>query len=124
MLSQKVDAEEDGYVAVSEWMGMNLNSDVVFLSACETGLGKCQAGEGLVGIPYALTIAGNKDTVMSLWKVYDAYTPEFVSTFFKKLKEFKTAFIAINATKREFLRKSDAMYSEPAVWLAFVLYGF
>ena len=123
MLSQKVDAAEDGYVTIGEWMGMNLNSDVVFLSACETGLGEYQAGEGIVGIPYALTIAGNQNTVMSLWKVYDEYTPEFVTTFFKKMKEGKTAFIAINETKREFLRSNDAMYRDPAVWSAFVLYG-
>ena len=103
---------------------MDLNSDVVFLSACETGLGEYQAGEGIVGIPYALTIAGNKNTVMSLWKVYDAYTPEFVGTFFKKMKEGKSAFIAINETKREFLKNPDAMYRDPAVWSAFVLYGF
>lgn len=124
VLSQGVDKNEDGYVTIGEWAGMDLNSDVVFLSACETGLGEYQAGEGIVGIPYALTIAGNKNTVMSLWKVYDAYTPEFVSTFFKKMKEGKSAFIAINETKREFLKNPDAMYRDPAVWSAFVLYGF
>ena len=124
VLSQGVDKNEDGYVTIGEWAGMDLNSDVVFLSACETGLGEYQAGEGIVGIPYALTIAGNKNTVMSLWKVYDAYTPEFVGTFFKKMKEGKSAFIAINETKREFLNNPDAMYRDPAVWSAFVLYGF
>lgn len=124
VLSQGVDKNEDGYVTIGEWAGLDLNSDVVFLSACETGLGEYQAGEGIVGIPYALTIAGNKNTVMSLWKVYDVYTPEFVSTFFNKMKEGKSALIAINETKREFLKNTDEMYSDPSVWSAFVLYGF
>ena len=124
VLSQGVDANEDGYVTIGEWAGLDLNSDVVFLSACESGLGDYQAGEGIVGIPYALTIAGNKNTVMSLWKVYDAYTPEFVATFFKKMQEGKSAVIAINETKREFLKSDNPMYRDPAVWSAFVMYGF
>ena len=124
VLSQGVDNDEDGYVTIGEWTSMNLNSDVVFLSACETGLGEYQAGEGIIGIPYALTIAGNKNTVMSLWKVYDAYTPEFVATFFKKMKEGNSAFIAINDTKREFLKSSNEMQRDPSIWSAFVLYGF
>lgn len=53
-----------------------------------------------------------------------AYTPEFVSTFFKKMKQGKSALIAINETKREFLKNTDEMYNDPSVWSAFVLYGF
>lgn len=124
VLSQGVDAKEDGYVTIGEWMGLNLNSDLVFLSACESGLGEYQAGEGIIGIPYALTIAGNKNTVMSLWKVYDVATAEFVSTFFKKIREGKSSFIALNETKREFLKSENPLYKNPAVWSAFLLYGF
>ena len=122
VLSQGVDAKEDGYVTVGEWMGLNLNSDLVFLSACESGLGEYQAGEGIIGIPYALTIAGNKDTVMSLWKVQDTTTAEFVSTFFNKVSEGKSALIALNETKREFLK--NPQYQNPAIWAPFLLYGF
>ena len=87
-------------------------------------MGKYQAGEGIVGIPYALTIAGNKNTVMSLWKVYDEATVEFVSTFFKKIRAGKSSFIALNETKRELLKSDNQIYSNPAVWASFLLYGF
>ena len=117
------DNETDGYVTVSEWMGYKLNSNLVYLSACESGLGGYQAGEGIVGIPYALTIAGNKDTVMSLWKVDDEASAEFSSTFFQKLSQGKSEVIALNETKREFISTNDPKYSDPSIWAAFLLYG-
>ena len=124
VLSQGMsDKYNDGYVTIGEWMGYNLNSDLVYLSACESGLGEYQAGEGIVGIPYALTIAGNKDTVMSLWKVNDEATAEFSSTFFKKLSEGKSEILALNETKREFMSNPNAKFNSPSVWAAFLLYG-
>ena len=61
---------------------------------------------------------------MSLWKVYDEATAEFVSTFFKKVSDGKSAFIALNETKREFLIGNNPLYKNPAIWAAFLLYGF
>ena len=123
VLSQGLDKNNDGYVTVGEWMGYNLNSDLVYLSACESGLGEYQAGEGIVGIPYALTVAGNKDTVMSLWKVNDEATAEFSASFFKKLSEGQSEVKALNDTKREFLSNPNAKFNSPSVWAAFLLYG-
>lgn len=117
------DADTDDRVTVGEWMGYDLRSDLIYLSACESGRGDYQAGEGIIGIPYALTVAGNKDTVMSLWKVKNDATAEFTSTFFEKLRDGKTESAALNETKREFLRKSDLIYRDPSVWAAFLLYG-
>lgn len=124
VLSQQFnDAEHDGYITVGEWMGYDLRSDLIYLSACESGLGGEQAGEGIVGIPYALTVAGNKDTVMSLWKVYDTATAEFTSAVFEKLSRGQSEVAALNETKREFLNHNNHVYRNPAVWAAFVLYG-
>ena len=104
-------------------MSYDLRSNLVYLSACESGLGGYQAGEGIVGIPYALTVAGNKDTVMSLWKVYDTATAEFTSAVFEKLRRGQSEVAALNETKREFLNHNNHVYRNPAVWAAFVLYG-
>ena len=124
VLSQGLnDIENDGYVTVGEWMGYNLNSDLVCLSACQSGLGEYQSGEGIIGIPYALTVAGNKDTLMSLWEVDDKATVEFMATFFKKLSDGESEIVALNETKREFLRKPRAKLKNPSVWAAFLLYG-
>ncbi len=123
VLSQGVDVKDDGYITVGEWMGYDLHSNLVYLSACESGLGGYQKGEGIIGIPYALTIAGNKDTVMSLWKVNDEATAEFTSAVFEKLSKGKSEVTALNETKREFLQSGNPKYRDPSVWAAFVLYG-
>lgn len=124
VLSQQFnDNETDGYITVGEWMGYDLRSNLVYLSACESGLGGYQAGEGIVGIPYALTVAGNKDTVMSLWKVDDEATAEFTSAVFDKLSKGKSEVAALNETKREFLSSDNYKYNNPSVWAAFLLYG-
>ena len=124
VLSQQfTDEDNDGYVTVGEWMSYDLRSNLIYLSACESGRGSYQAGEGIVGIPYALTIAGNKDTVMSLWKVNDEATAEFTSAVFEKLSRGETEVTALNETKREFLKQANPLYRSPSVWAAFLLYG-
>ena len=124
VLSQGLhDENYDGYVTVGEWFGYNLNSDLVYLSTCESGLGDYQIGEGIIGIPYALTVSGNKDTIMTLWKINDEAAAKFASTFFQKLKDGKSELQAINETKREFLKSDNPNLKNPAVWSAFVLYG-
>ena len=112
VLSQQfTDEDNDGYVTVGEWMSYDLRSNLIYLSACESG------------IPYALTIAGNKDTVMSLWKVNDEATAEFTSAVFEKLSRGETEVSALNETKREFLKQANPLYRSPSVWAAFLLYG-
>ena len=115
-------APENGYITVSKWMGYNLRSDLVYLSACQTGLGKALDGEGIIGIPYALCIAGNQDTVMTLWETDDEKARAFSVSFFKKLRLGQGPVQALSATKREFLhgRGSDR---NPNSWAAFLLYG-
>ena len=124
VLSQNATSREnDGYITVGEWMTYTLNSDLVYLSACETGLGRYQSGEGIVGIPYALCVAGNCDTVMSLWKADDESAAVFSASFFEKLVAGKSAVEAINETKRELMTSSNPKHREPSIWSAFVLYG-
>lgn len=117
------DEENDGSITVGEWMNYDLRSNLIYLSACETGLGDYRTGEGIVGIPYALTVAGNKDTVMSLWQVYDEASIDFTFSVFEKLKAGQTEVFALNETKREFLNHKNPIYRNPSVWAAFLLYG-
>lgn len=116
-------ARTNGYVTVSKWMGYDLHSDLVYLSACESGLGKDEAGEGIIGLPYALCIAGNQDTVMSLWKINDAASARFSAGFFQKIKAGMGPLKALNAMKREFMKSSRNDLSDPSVWSTFLLYG-
>ncbi|MDM8561399.1 CHAT domain-containing tetratricopeptide repeat protein [Candidatus Parabeggiatoa sp. HSG14] len=112
----------DGYVTAGEWPGYNLKSDLMVLSACETGLGSVVSGEGVMGLPYALYVAGNKNTILTLWSISDNVTAEFITSFFAKLKAGVGQVKALTATKREFLKRGGD-YSKPEYWAAFVLYG-
>lgn len=112
----------DGYLTVSEIPSYNLRSDFIFLSACDTGLGKVVQGEGILGIPFALYIAGNVDTIMTLWPIDDDSTAEFVKRFFTKIKNGISENAALSQTKREFI--SDNKYMQPVFWAPFILYGY
>jgi tetratricopeptide (TPR) repeat protein/CHAT domain-containing protein len=114
--------EIDGYVTAGEWPGYDLKSDLMVLSACETGVGSVVGGEGVMGLPYAFYVAGNKNTILTLWEISDNITTEFTTSFFAKLKAGVGQIEALTATKREFLKKGG-IYSNPKYWAAFVLYG-
>jgi len=109
----------DGYVTAGEWPAYNLKSDLMVLSACETGVGEVVSGEGVMGLPYAFYVAGNKNTLLTLWSISDEVTADFIFSFFRKLKMGIGQVEALTATKREFI---EAGYGE-AYWAAFVLYG-
>ncbi|HML88996.1 MAG TPA: CHAT domain-containing protein [Methylomusa anaerophila] len=112
----------DGFVTVTKWPGYSLNSDLVYLSACETGRGKFVPGEGVLGLTYVLYVAGNKNTVATLWKTLDDDSAvEFSKSFFAKLMTGQDQVRALNETKREFI--SGGRYSLPVYWAPFVLYG-
>ena len=122
VLTQKGNlGQSDGYITAGEWPLYDVRSDLTVLSACDTGVGRTQAGEGVMGLPYALFIAGNKNTLLSLWPVDDDATAEFMSCFFAKLKAGQTQPEALSQTKREFMQQ--AKWSAPKYWAAFVLYG-
>ncbi len=91
------------------------------LSACNTGVGKVVQGEGVMGLSYALYVAGNKNTVLSLWPVVDESTALFMTRFFERLKSGMPQTQALGETKREFLKHPQ--FNKPAFWAPFVMYG-
>lgn len=115
---------QQAYLLDADISGLQLRSDLVLLSACDTGLGRRQTGEGVVGLPYAFMLAGNINTLMSLWPVDDAGTAAFMPAFMAKARGGMDVVTALNATKREFAAGlHGARNRDPRIWAAFVQYG-
>ncbi|WP_157638193.1 CHAT domain-containing protein [Flexithrix dorotheae] len=113
--------KENGVLTAYEAMSLNLdNTELVILSACETGRGENKVGEGVYGLQRALLVAGTNSIIMSLFKVSDEATQKLMLYFYKNWLEKKmdkrTAFIE---AKKE-LRKE---YKDPIFWAAFIMIG-
>ena len=118
---QDVTPEDDGYVTAAEWAGYTLRSDLIVVSACETGVGRVVEGEGIAGLPYALFVAGNRNALLTLWPVADVSTAAFVERFFALLRAGRSQADALAAVKREFATRGR--FRAPAYWAPFVLWG-
>ena len=115
---------QEGYLNDVDVLDLQLNSSLVILSACDTAIGRNVRGEGIVGLPYAFVLAGNSNTLMSLWQVDDKGTAKFMSVFMGKVSKEIDLVTALNQTKREFAKGDygDA-FADPRIWAAFVQYG-
>lgn len=117
-------SQNDGYITAADWRAMSLHSDLIFLSACDTGLGQIVSGEGIIGLPLSMFAAGNQNTVLTLWPIYDESSSAFVVRFFEKVKSGAAFSEALARTKREFATGAAGIaWTAPAYWAPFILYG-
>jgi CHAT domain-containing protein/tetratricopeptide (TPR) repeat protein len=121
IFSQIQDSKDDGLLTVNEIMNLRYHARLIVLSACQTGLGKQERGEGISGLTRAVLYAGTAATVVSLWNVDDDGTKELMQRLYKHLIQKKeTIGEALRRAKQELL---ETEYGHPFFWAPFVMYG-
>jgi CHAT domain-containing protein len=124
-----LDPNDDGYLTAAEAVNLNLKgTELVVLSACSTGQGDVRTGEGVYGLQRSLTVAGARSTLLSLWKVDDAATAEFMGRFYQRLKAGEGRSNALAAVQEEFrsgeVQSTNGInWKEPYYWAAWQLVG-
>ncbi|MCP9826459.1 CHAT domain-containing tetratricopeptide repeat protein [Synechococcus sp. EJ6-Ellesmere] len=115
---------DDGYLTAAEAAGLQLEgTELVVLSACSTGQGDIRTGEGVYGLQRALTVAGARSTLLSLWKVDDRATAAFMEAFYTRLKTGAGRAEALAATQAEFRSHPIPAWRHPYYWAAWQLVG-
>jgi CHAT domain-containing protein len=125
----------DGKLTARDIYGLNLNADLVFLSACRSGMGKV-TGDGVLGLTRAFLYAGTRSVVATLWDVADEPTAKLVSSFYKNLSQNPDKAQALRSAQLSVLRQLRAgkmqvatrrgpltLPENPVFWASFVLIG-
>jgi CHAT domain-containing protein len=112
------DEESDGNLEVNEIFSMNLNADLVTLSACQTGLGHVTAGDEVVGLNRAFLYAGTHSLISTLWRVSDLSSAVLIKHFYRNY---------VGDNKAQSLRKAQlqvkSLSPHPSYWAGFILTG-
>lgn len=116
------DPNEDGLLGVSEISELDLDCELVVLSACQTGHGQLLSGEGIQGLSRAFIYAGAQSVVVSLWNVNDTSTAELMKSFYQHLASNSSNAAALRQAKLRMLGSSAEM-RHPYYWAAFVIIG-
>lgn len=111
---------DDGILTAYEVMNLDLsNTSLVVLSACETGLGRIENGEGVYGLQRSFLQAGGRNILISLWKVEDQVTQELMVKFYYYLFQGKAKREALKLAQLDLLQK----YRDPMLWGGFIMIG-
>jgi CHAT domain-containing protein/Tfp pilus assembly protein PilF len=119
---QQGGGNEDGVLTALEVTTLNLvGTQLVALSACDTGLGQDTTGEGIYGLRRALVIAGSESQLISLWKVEDNATKDLMVKYYSRLLNNQGRSEALRQTQLEMLKSEN--YQHPYYWAAFIPSG-
>jgi len=114
---------QDGDLYVSEIYNLELDADLVSLSACETGLGKLSKGEGMIGLSRAFTYAGASNLMVSLWTVSDNSTTELMTNFYREIFNKSNNSSYAHPLRVAKLKMINSKYASPYYWAPFVIIG-
>lgn len=110
---------DDGFLTLSEVLGLKLQAEMVVLSACSTGKGRMMEGEGVANFARAFQHAGARSVVVSLWEVASDAAVDYMTSFYGHIRSGKSRAEALRLARQEI----KAKYPNPFYWSVFVLYG-
>ncbi|PKP12852.1 MAG: hypothetical protein CVU08_08320 [Bacteroidetes bacterium HGW-Bacteroidetes-3] len=115
----------DETLYLPEIYGYNLQTDLLVLSACETGLGTLRKGEGAMSLARGFSYAGVKNLIVSLWQVNDKSTEKIMSDFYKNYSRNNNKSASLHQSKLAYLNDENIISSRksPYYWASFVYIG-
>lgn len=117
------DTIDDGMLNASELLSMSLNADMAVLSACNTGTGKLQKGEGVMSLARDFFYAGVPSIVMTSWSAREKASEQLMQYFYKYLNEGKSKSEALQRAKLDFLEHSEKLTAHPHYWASYMVIG-
>lgn len=117
------DTNEDNRLYMFELYSLQLNTELAVLTACNTGAGKQEQGEGTISLARAFKYAGAKSVLMSLWLANDQSTSDIVGNFYRNLADKQTKGEALRNAKLQYLNQADNLGAHPFYWSHLILSG-
>ena len=117
------DLQKDGWLNTTDIYNLDLNARLTVLSACNTGVGKLEKGEGLMSLARGFLYAGCPSIIMSLWEVDDEAGTKIMTSFYKNLKRGKTKDEALRLAKLQYLENANSRQAHPHYWMSFKSIG-
>lgn len=117
------DSLENELLYIKDIYGLQLQAELVVLSACETANGKLAQGDGIVNLARGFTYSGARAVVPTLWKISDAATADLMGNFYQELKNGEPKNMAMAKAKHHFLENTAPQFAHPFFWAAFVMIG-
>lgn len=122
-LNPQPEENDDGYLLASDLYGLNLNSKLVVLSACQTGLGQYQRGEGVLSLAHAFQYAGSPSMIYSLWSIDDQQTNWMIDHLYQNLQNGGSVSKALRKAKLDYLQTHNGELTHPFYWGALLMMG-
>jgi len=123
VFTEDSDSAENNFLQAYEISKMKLNADLVILSACETGFGKFEAGNGIASLARAFMYAGASSLVVSLWQVNDYATSVIMKNLYQNLVRGQGKAEALRQAKLDYIRVAGGIAAHPAFWSPFIQIG-
>jgi|GEM_PF-2362616 len=123
LFSTGADTVDDGSLYAYELYNLTLNADLVVMSACNSGNGKLEKGEGIMSMARSFSDAGCPGLVMSLWQAEDRSVSDIVTSFFQHLESGESKSTSLREAKLEYLETAEPSRLHPFYWAGMVMMG-